>query len=310
VRFFCLEAKVMAPSIHTEVPLESPAKKTEHSETLVLEPRKAGQTPAKAAPSGGVVREEGSFQSSVLEYNRMAGTSRPADFLISLVINLSILAAPVFAGLYFTDTINLKQFEQTFLVAPPPPPPPPPAAPTIVKAMPPPKVFENAGKLVAPAVIPKTIAEIKESPLPPDVDASGVAGGVPGGVAGGSMGGVIGGVIDGVSTIPTAPIAPRDNKPKAPIRVGGGRVREPRATYSVEPVYPALARQTHIQGTVVIDAVLDEHGNVVEMKVVSGPPLLIQAAMDAVGRWKYEPTYLNDEPVPVQLNVTVTFRLN
>jgi protein TonB len=78
----------------------------------------------------------------------------------------------------------------------------------------------------------------------------------------------------------------------------------------VEPVYPALARQTHIQGTVVIDAVLDEHGNVVEMKVVSGPPLLIQAAMDAVGRWKYEPTYLNDEPVPVQLNVTVTFRLN
>jgi len=46
------------------------------------------------------------------------------------------------------------------------------------------------------------------------------------------------------------------------------------------------------------------------MKVVSGPPLLIQAAMDAVGRWKYEPTYLNDEPVPVQLNVTVTFRLN
>jgi protein TonB len=61
---------------------------------------------------------------------------------------------------------------------------------------------------------------------------------------------------------------------------------------------------------VIIDAVLDEHGNVVEMKAVSGPPLLIQAALDAVSRWKYEPTYLNDEPVPVQLNVTVTFRLN
>jgi periplasmic protein TonB len=43
--------------------------------------------------------------------------------------------------------------------------------------------------------------------------------------------------------------------------------------------------------------------------VVSGPPLLIQAAMDAVRQWKYEPTYLNDEPVPVQLNVTVQFRL-
>ena len=87
-------------------------------------------------------------------------------------------------------------------------------------------------------------------------------------------------------------------------------MREPRPTYRVEPVYAALAKQTHIQGTVIVDAILDEHGNVIEMKVVSGPPLLIQAALDAVGRWKYEPTYLNDEPVPVQLNVTVTFRLN
>jgi len=239
----------------------------------------------------------------------MVGSSGPADLLISLLINLSILAAPVFAGLYFTDSINLRQLEQTFLVAPPPPPPPPPPAPTVVKAMPPRKVFENAGRLVAPTVIPKTIAEIKEAPLPPDVDGGGVAGGVPGGVAGGSMGGVIGGVIGGVTTTPTAPIAPKDNKPKAPVRVGG-RVREPKAVFRLEPVYPTLARQTHIQGTVVIDAILDEHGNVVEMKVVSGPPLLIQAALDAVGRWKYEPTYLNEEPVPVQLNVTVTFRLN
>ena len=86
-------------------------------------------------------------------------------------------------------------------------------------------------------------------------------------------------------------------------------MREPRPTYRVEPVYPALAKQTHIQGTVIVDAILDEHGNVIEMKVVSGPPLLIQAAMDAVRQWKYEPTYLNDEPVPVQLNVTVQFRL-
>jgi protein TonB len=300
----------MAPSVDTEVLLELEVKKTEPSESLVLQPRKAVQAPAPVARPTRAVREEGSFQSSVLEYNRMAGTSRPVDFLISLLINLAILAAPVFAGLYFTDSINLKQFAQTFLVAPPPPPPPPPAAPMVVKVVPPRKVFENAGKLVAPTVIPKTIADIKESPLPPDVDGTGVAGGVPGGVAGGSMGGVIGGVIGGVTTAaPAAPIAPKDNRPKAPVRVGG-RVREPKATLRVEPVYPTLARQAHISGTVIIDAILDEHGNVVEVKVVSGPPLLIQTALDAVGRWKYEPTYLNDEPVPVQLNVTVTFQLN
>jgi protein TonB len=229
------------------------------------------------------------------------------DALISLAINMAILTAPILVGVFFTDTLNLEQLESTFLVATPPPSPPPPA-PAVGKVMPPHKVFENAGKLVAPSVIPKNIADIREAPMPPDVDGTGVAGGVPGGVAGGSMGGVIGGVIGGTAVVPSAPIAPRE-KPKAPVRVGG-RVREPKPTYRVEPVYPALAKQTHIQGTVIVDAILDEHGNVIEMKVVSGPPLLIQAALDAVGRWKYEPTYLNDEPVPVQLNVTVMFRLN
>ena len=65
-----------------------------------------------------------------------------------------------------------------------------------------------------------------------------------------------------------------------------------------------------MQGSVVIDAIIDEHGNITQENVVSGPRLLIQAALDALKKWKYEPTYLNDEPVPVQLNVTVTFRLN
>ena len=122
------------------------------------------------------------------------------------------------------------------------------------------------------------------------------------------MGGVIGGVIGGVNTTVMAPLAPKDSKPKAPVRVGG-RVKEPRLIRRIDPVYPPLARQTHMQGVVIIEAVLDEQGNVEEMKVVSGPPLLIQAALDAVKRWKYEPTYLNEQPVAVQLNVTVTFRM-
>ena len=126
---------------------------------------------------------------------------------------------------------------------------------------------------------------------------------------GGVEKGVLGGVIGGLRTTADAPLAPKEAKPRAPVRVGG-RVREPRLISRVEPKYPALARQTHIQGAVVIDAVLDESGNVVEMKVVSGHPLLLQAAVDAVKQWKYEPTYLNDVPVAVQLNITVTFRLS
>jgi hypothetical protein len=53
-----------------------------------------------------------------------------------------------------------------------------------------------------------------------------------------------------------------------------------------------------MQGIVIIDAIVDEQGNVVEAKIVSGPPLLIASAMEAVRQWKYEPTYVNDQPVP------------
>jgi protein TonB len=122
------------------------------------------------------------------------------------------------------------------------------------------------------------------------------------------MGGVLGGVIGGVSTI-APPSAPKKEGPKAPLRVGG-RVKEPQVITRVEPIYPPLAKQTHLQGSVIIDAIIDEHGNIAQMNVVSGPPLRIQAALEALRKWKYEPTYLNDEPVPVQRNVTVSFRVN
>jgi len=299
----------MTPSTHLEVPPETEVQQQNHVETLVLEPPQPKPERAKLLSTPHKHFADGSFQSSIIEANRMMSGSRGANFLISLLLNATILAVPVFAGLYFTDTLNLKQFASTFLVAPPPPPPPPPApAVAAVKAPAAHRVFENAGKLLAPTVIPQKIAQIKETPLPDDAGLGGVPGGVPGGVAGGSMGGVLGGVIGGVRTTTDAPKAP-EVKSRAPVRVGG-HVREPHLLHRVEPTYPALARQTRMTGTVLIDAVLDEHGNVVQMNVVSGPPLLIQAAIDAVKQWKYEPTYLNDEPVAVALSISVTFRLS
>jgi protein TonB len=65
-----------------------------------------------------------------------------------------------------------------------------------------------------------------------------------------------------------------------------------------------------VEGDVVIEAVIDAEGNVVEAKVISGHALLLSAALDAVRQWKYEPTYLNGEPVPVRLRVSVTFELS
>jgi protein TonB len=302
-----MEESNMAPSTHAEASPASEIRNAKHEATIVLEPRKVSEAPAKASiPASS--REEGSFQSSMLEYNRMTSGSKLAKLMIAITVHCVVIATPILAGLYFTDTLNLKQFATTFLVAPPPPPPPPPAAAPLLKAAPVHRVFENAGKLVAPTAIPKQIADIKEAPLR-DEDFAGVAGGVPGGVAGGSMDGVIGGVIGGVSTKIAPPPLVKESKPKAPVRVGG-RVREPRVISRVNPEYPVLAKQTHLQGTVIIDAILDEQGNVAEMKIVSGPALLIQSALNAVRKWRYEPTYLNDQPVSVQLNVTVTFRLS
>ncbi len=300
----------MVPS--TLAPPEPEPKTKKRIATLALEPspRKAATVPA--APPSPVPVEADFLKTSLMENNRIKSSSRTLDLLIAITVHTLVLSVPILAGLYFTDSLNLNEFQSTFLVAPPPPPPPPPApAVAMVKAPPQHKVFENAGKLIAPTVIPKNVAEIKEAPLPPDMDSgSGVPGGVPGGVAGGSMGGVLGGVVGGVvTTAAVAPLAPKENHPKAPVRVGG-RVREPKLIWRVDPIYPALAKQTRMQGVVIIDAILDEQGNVVEAKVTSGPPLLIQSALDAVRRWRYEPTYLNDEPVSVQLNVTVTFHLN
>jgi protein TonB len=148
---------------------------------------------------------------------------------------------------------------------------------------------------------------LKEEPLPPDVGA-GVVGGVPGGVPGGQLGGVIGGILADASRSSVPLPLPAAMQPRAPIRVGG-RVRPPRAVSKPFPAYPTLARQTKVQGVVAIDAVLDTEGNVVEMRALSGHPLLIPAALEAVKQWKYEPTYLNDQAIAVQLIVTVTFQL-
>jgi protein TonB len=243
----------------------------------------------------------------LLEENHFKTGSRAMKVLVSVLAHVAVISIPILLGLFFTDTINIKQYALMMLVAPPPPPPPPPAATGIVKVLPVRRVFMEAGKLIAPTVIPKQVAEIKEAPLEPD-SLGGVAGGVPGGVPGGQMGGVIGGVIGGVLNTGAKPLAPPPTGRSAPVRVGG-HVRPPKPIVQVHPDYPTLARQAHIQGQVQIDAVLDEQGNVVEMKIVSGPPLLYQAALDALKKWKYEPTYLNDQPIAVQMIVTITFVL-
>ena len=77
----------------------------------------------------------------------------------------------------------------------------------------------------------------------------------------------------------------------------------------MNPVYPPLARQIRVQGAVVMEAVINKEGSIESLRVISGHPLLNQAALDAVKQWRYRPTMLNGEPVEVITTVTVTFSL-
>jgi len=86
-------------------------------------------------------------------------------------------------------------------------------------------------------------------------------------------------------------------------------VKQAKLISSVPPVYPMLAKNQHVSGNVMVDALIDANGRVTTMKIVSGPTLLQQAAMDALKQWKYQPATLDGKPVAMHLTVTVQFRL-
>ena len=90
----------------------------------------------------------------------------------------------------------------------------------------------------------------------------------------------------------------------------GGMVQQPRLLRSAPLVYPQLAKSSRVSGDVVVDALIDKTGKVTTVKVISGPVLLQQAAMETVRQWKYEPARLDGQTVPMHLTVTVRFRLN
>ena len=244
---------------------------------------------------------------------------KPVDWLISLGIHLTILVAVLIVPLFFTPAIDLSHFENTYLVAssspglpslrslPPPPPPPPATAANPQQRLRKPVLMLT--KLIAPVAIPKSVEMSRGAPEAPLVGnlgvPGGVVGGVPGGQIGGVLGGVVGGTLGGTGLGPPPPPPPRP-APSEPLRVGG-EVKAPVAIFKLAPEYPALARDARIQGNVTIDAVIDKNGNVSQAHVVDGPPLLIAGALEAVKQWKFQPTYLNGVPWPLEMNLVVSF---
>jgi protein TonB len=243
-------------------------------------------------------------------------TKKPWTVLIAFCLQIAFIIVAIIIPLLWFDVLPAAQLT-SFLVAPPPPPPPPPppaAAPPVkvVKVIP--RQFD-AGKLMAPKAVPKEVATIKEEELPPPTSGvAGVVGGVPGGVAGGTPGGVLGGIISSVPNAapPPPPPPPKKVEEKAtPQRIKvGGNVQSARLVRQPKPIYPPLAKQARISGVVKLGAIISKDGTIQHLEVISGHPLLVPAALEAVKQWVYQPTLLNGEPVEVQTQIDVNFTLS
>jgi len=264
--------------------------------------------PVMAAPRGLVAvpkrpEPEFHFHSLVLTEARSIVRGRGITAGMSLAVHAVLITAIVLIPLLFFEEIlpAPDRAVRAFFVAapevapPPPPPPPPPAAgvrprvqaPAVV---PPP----DPGRFVAPIEVPAQI-------VPDEGIDLGVEGGVPGGVEGGVPGGVIGGVVGGL---------PAEAPPPPPqmVRIGG-KLKAPKIVHSVAPVYPELAIQARIRGTVVLEAQVGADGRVMSVKVVNSTPVFEEAAVEAVKQWRYAPLLLNGTPTPFILTVTVNFNL-
>jgi periplasmic protein TonB len=229
--------------------------------------------------------------------NEKKKTNKGWGFVLSGIVQALILAVLILIPLIYTEALP-KAMLSTLLIAPPPPPPPPPPPAAVKTVVKPVARLIQAGKLMQPRAIPKEVAVFKEAELPPDVIPSAGPGGVFGGIPGGNM------------IAAAGPAAPAPPKPTAPARIKqGGNVTAASIITQTRPVYPPLARQARIQGNVVLHAIIDKDGKVAQLEVISGHPLLVQAALDAVRQWRYKPTLLNGDPVEVDTTITVTFTM-
>ena len=283
----------------TAIPIAEVNEEEEKLQTLRPVIRSSPQT-ARAAQASASPRRE-MFSQSFVELSGVDRRRRRWTQMSSLFVQSLIVAFLVILPLWFIDILPAQQLA-TFLIAPPPPPPPPPPAAPTMKAT---KVVSEMinGELVAPNKIPKKVKNITEEEAPAPM--AGVIGGVEGGVPGGSAGGVIGSLLSATPHTANVPIA----VPKQRIRVSTG-VSEGLLYHRVEPVYPSIAQRARIEGSVELKAIISKEGTIEGLQRITGHPMLVAAAMDAVKQWRYRPYMLNGEPLEVETDVVVNFHIH
>jgi protein TonB len=235
------------------------------------------------------------------------GDWKRAAIPLAYVAEALLVGMLVLVPLIYTQALPRQLLISEIHISPPPGPPPAQPSGQIAKPIP-----HHAGvnELTQPVSIPVGVKRVVEQieTLQRNVDPGpGVIGGLQGGVPNGRWDGIIGGLSANNGTPPPPPVVHAAPKMQM-VRVGGDVIAA-RALYQPPPVYPPLARMAHIQGIVVLQAIIGTNGAIQGLKALSGPPLLVPAAIDAVKTWRYQPTLLNTEPVEVLTEIDVNFRL-
>lgn len=231
-----------------------------------------------------------------------ANTDKTTTVFVSFVGQTIVVIVGILMPMIYFNALPAAQLKSLLVAPPPPASPPPPSQPSskVVKIIP--RQFD-AGRVMAPRVIPKFIAMIKESELPPP---SAV-----GDIVGAANPAVLLDALRPASTPappPPLPIAKKAAAPPAHIRIGGV-VQSAKLVRQPKPAYPELAKRARIQGVVKLHALISKDGIVEDLRVINGHPLLVPAALEAVKQWVYRPTLLNGEPVGVETDIDVNFTL-
>lgn len=216
---------------------------------------------------------------------------RPFTILFSIVAHALAVFAVFVSSVIATDVLPDPRRASEFIIVKADVPAPPPRPPARVSRAQPSKASSGA----APLEPPTGVQPERDLPAIDDQPEANAAVGA------------------GLSTgresveVPLPPSAPAP-QPRAPVPIGGD-IRPPVKIRHVAPVYPRVALEAKIPGLVILQAVIGEDGAVDDVKVLRGEPLFNQAAIDAVRQWRFTPTLLNGQPVPVVMTVTVSFAL-
>lgn len=237
------------------------------------------------------------FEDATFESTGKIHTRSRTWMLATFTFNGSILLALILISLVYPEALP-HRLMNILLTAPPAPQAPRPQEPLRTRA----QAFHgvpqfDGRQLVAPRVIPISIARMDRTEEGPGdrlitMD-TGDRGGVPGG---------------GAFEHAPAPQVRAAPKPSGPVHISSG-VAAGMLIEKVMPVYPAIAKVTHTEGTVELQATIAKNGTIENLRVLSGPAMLQQASIDAVRHWRYRPFLLNGEPVAVETTVKVIFSL-